>query len=314
MSQRYSGGPLRPAVAVLALLGAVVIGCGQRGGMPTDPLSGGPAEILGKNFGATPAVVDKSSDCSTAILLDPRDFAHSTSINNRFYPLRPGRQYVLEGRADRGGGVLPHRVVFTVTDLVKEIDGVKTVVLWDRDFSDGQLVEAELAFQAQDNYGNVWNLGEYPEEYDAGVFTGAPNTWISGLFGSKGGILVNGDPRLGDKFLQGVAPEIAFLDCAKVYKTGENTCVPTGCYENVLVIAERSPLEPGSGKQFKYYAPGVGNVQIGAVGDKEGETLVLVEVTQLTPLQMLQAREEALKLEARAYQVSETYKFTPPMQ
>ena len=66
---------------------------------------------------------------------------------------------VLEGQASRGGGGAPHRVTFIVTDLTKVINGVRTVVVWDRDVSNGQLVESELAFFAQDNVGRVWNLG-----------------------------------------------------------------------------------------------------------------------------------------------------------
>ena len=44
----------------------------------------------------------------------------------------------------------------------------------------------------------------------------------------------------------------------------QKTCVPVGCYENVMIIDERSPLEPESGHQLKYYAPGVGTVRVGA--------------------------------------------------
>ena len=57
-------------------------------------------------------------------------------------------------------------MIFTVTDLTKEINGVRTVVLWDRDINAGKLLEGELALWAQDDDGNVWLLGEYPEEYD----------------------------------------------------------------------------------------------------------------------------------------------------
>ena len=42
------------------------------------------------------------------------------------------------------------------------INGVNAVVVWDRDFQNGELVEEELAFMAQDDAGNVWSLGEYP--------------------------------------------------------------------------------------------------------------------------------------------------------
>ena len=37
----------------------------------------------------------------------------------------PGIQYVFEGAANRGHGREPHRVITTVTDLTKVIDGVR---------------------------------------------------------------------------------------------------------------------------------------------------------------------------------------------
>jgi len=41
------------------------------------------------------------------------------------------------------------------------IAGVQTLVLWERDYIAGELGESEIAFFAQDNAGNVWELGEY---------------------------------------------------------------------------------------------------------------------------------------------------------
>jgi len=99
---------------------------------------------------------------------DPRNFSDPLRIDNAWSPLEPGMRFVYEGRANRGQGRLPHRVVFTVTDLTKTIDGVRTVVLWDRDFNGGRLREGELAFHAQDDDGTIWNMGEYPEEYEGG--------------------------------------------------------------------------------------------------------------------------------------------------
>ena len=97
---------------------------------------------------------------------DAKNFSDSTKIDNKYSPLEPGTQFIFEGRSNRGLGRLPHQVIFTVTDLTKEINGVRTVVLWDRDINAGKLLEGELALWAQDDDGNVWLLGEYPEEYD----------------------------------------------------------------------------------------------------------------------------------------------------
>jgi hypothetical protein len=67
--------------------------------------------------------------------------------------------------------------------------------------------------------------------------------------------------------------------------------------------------------QYKSYAPGVGNVQVGFGGDDPTqETLELVEVRQLTPGELEQARAEALKLEESAYQHStDVYRQTAPV-
>lgn len=145
------------------------------------------------------------------------------STDNTFLPLIAGTRRVFEGDVD---GV-PHRVTFTVTDLVKEINGVETVVIWDVDESEGTVAEAELAFFAQDEDGNVWNLGEYPEEFDDATFGGAPNTWIAGQGGAEAGIHVAAEPTVSSTFyLQGLAPAIEFLDCGRVVETGASVDVP----------------------------------------------------------------------------------------
>ena len=144
----------------------------------------------------------------------------------------------------------------TVTDLTKMINGVRTVVIVEKDVNEGDLQEAELRFEAQDNAGNIWNLGEYPEEYGEGKFSAAPDVWLAGIAGAEAGNSMLGDPQLGTpEYLQGWSPDIEFLDCAKVSKMQQRTCAPVGCYENVMIIDERSPLEPESGHQLKYHAP-----------------------------------------------------------
>jgi hypothetical protein len=241
------------------------------------------------------------------------DFLNPTKIDNRWNPLIPGTQFTLNGVADRGGGLLPHQVVTTVTDLTKVVNGVRAVVIFEKDINEGELQEAELNFQAQDSAGNMWNLGEYPEEYENGKFNAAPDVWIAGLAEAQPGNSMIANPQLGSpEYLQGWAPEIEFLDCAKVAQMQQRTCVPAGCYEDVMVTNERSPLEPESGYQVKYYAPGVGNVQVGAVNDPEGETLVLSKVSQLSAEDMAKIRQEALELEKRAYKVSPLYRRTQP--
>jgi hypothetical protein len=241
------------------------------------------------------------------------NFHAPTAITNPYLPLLPGTQAVLDGTIKSGGASLPHRVTLTVTDVTKVIDGVRTLVLWDVDTTEGRLVESELTFFAQDDAGNVWNLGEYPEEYDdAGAFFGAANTWIAGLRGAEAGVHMAAQPTVSTSwYFQGSAPDIEFLDCAHVTRANQTLVVPAGTFQNVLVTSETSPLDPQGGYQIKYYAPGVGNIRVGAFNDPEGETLRLISRGQLTSDGLAAARQEALRLDAHGYEASDVYGQTP---
>jgi hypothetical protein len=197
-----------------------------------------------------------------------------------------------------------HQIVFTVTDLTKVINGMTTRVMWDVDIQDGVLAESELAFQAQDNTGNIWVLGEYPEEYDAGTFAGAPSTWISGLQGAKPGVLVPGHPKVGTPaFVEGYSPKISFWDCGQVTATGK-----------VVVVNEWAPLDPTGGTQQKYYTSGTGLTQIGDVNDPQAEVMTLTKVVHLNAKALAKARAQALTLDQHGYQVSSVYAHTPRAQ
>ncbi len=296
MGKRHTG-----ALGLAAMLASTVLAACGSSGATTAPAATATTR-------SPRAVTEKDFDAS--------NFPAAPKVDNRWYPLVPGTQLVMEGRANRGHGRLPHRVVTTVTDLTKVIDGVRSVVIWDRDINEGQLEESELAFQAQDNEGNVWLLGEYPEVYEDGRLQGAEDTWIAGLQGARPGVLMRASPRARTpSYLEGFAPRIEFQDRAKVSKTGIRNCVPVGCYEDVLLIDEWNPLEAGDAHQLKSYAPGVGNIRVGAVNDPEAEELVLVAVRHLGGDALAAVRTQALRLDARAYVVrKDLYRHTPRAQ
>ncbi len=247
--------------------------------------------------------------------LDPANFSDPTNVDHKWYPLVPGTQLVFDGiTLEDGEDDVPHRVIFTVTDLTKVIGGVETVVIWDEDYAEGELVETEIAFFAQDDEGNVWLMGEYPEEYEDGVLDKTP-AWIHGVGDALAGILVPANPIEGTpSFAQGWAPSVEWTDRGVVFEVGSETCVPVDCYEDVLIIDEFNPEEPGI-FQIKYYAPGVGNVEIGFKGnDPSGETLELVEYKVLSEDELASARAASLALEERAYELAaDVYGQTEPI-
>jgi hypothetical protein len=278
------------------------------------------APLLALGLTATPAYSQTATPaasqlpgCGPAFPLTQNNFPARPKVANKFFPLAPGTQWVLRGSVAGSS----HRVVTTVTDLTKVIDGVKTVVLLDEDFDGDSLQEAELAFFAQDKDGTVWALGEYPEEYNAdGSFAGAPSVWIVGLQKATTGIAMRAHPTVGTaSYSQGRAPKIGFDDCGVVFATGLTTTVPAASYCGVLETDEWAPNDPAGGHQRKFYAPGVGLVRVEPVGGDNPEILVLDSVKKLSAAELATARAHALALDAHGDVVSpKVYGKTPPAE
>jgi hypothetical protein len=286
--------------ALLSILAALLMGLATLGavGVGADQATA-----------STPVGAQGSKGCAQLEEFESEDFPGRPGISNPFLPMVPGTQLILEGE-DEG---VPHRVVFTVTDLVKKIDGVRSLVIWDTDESEGELVESELAFFAQDEDGNVWNLGEYPEEFEDGKFAGAPSTWITGENDAEAGIHMPARTQVSSRqYVQGFAPEIDFLDCAQIVERGVETCVPAGCFDDVLVTHETNLLDPEGGIQSKFHAPEVGIVRVGTVEPPTGEVLQLIEIVRLDSDDMREVRREALRLDRRGYRFGEGYDATSP--
>ncbi len=255
--------------------------------------------------GRSTATVTVPTDCHAGAHFKAAEFPNRPRVDNKWFPLVAGTTFVMKGTVVENHAAHQHQIVTTVTDLTKMINGVRTVVVLDVDFDDGELQESELAFMAQDNSGSVWNLGEYPEEYVDGKLDGAPSTWIAGIAGARAGIGMLASPRVGRAaYLQGVAPKVDFRDCAEVVQTGRRVCVPVRCYNNVLVTEEWAPQDPEGGHQLKYYAPGVGNVKIGAIDGVDPEVLQLARHATLSAKKLAAVRQQVLAQDRRGYKVS----------
>src|SRR6267142_1107022 len=153
------------------------------------------------------ALAQKGKAAEVALeAFDHNNFDNSANVDNKWFPLQPGTQLVYKGFTQEDEKRVPARVVQTVTDLTKVVNGVPTVVVWDVDHKDGKVTESEIVFFAQDKDGNVWLLGELVEIYEDGDFKGG-SAWIGGMGGSSPGIMMKADPRPGTpSYSQGYAP------------------------------------------------------------------------------------------------------------
>jgi hypothetical protein len=227
---RATGSPLRRVAALVAALGlaaAVAL-----------PAAGRPAGNASTRHGII-------SPRPTAQKFRRARFSHPLVINNRWTPLIPGTEFVLDGVVRQGRRVLKHRITSLVTDMKKVVDGIPCVVVWERDFSLGRLQESELFFAAQDDNKNVWLFGEYPELWSNGRVTGAPETFIAPTFGTQPGIFMYNSPRVGQSYSQAYAPHIRFYDRARVLRKGLKFCTPARCYKHVNGNRRVCPLQPG---------------------------------------------------------------------
>jgi hypothetical protein len=242
-------------------------------------------------------------------------FTNPTQITNKWLPLSPGAQRTYDGSAVEEGRTIKRHFVQTVTDLTKPVMGVRTVVVWDQDYDDGTLTESELAFYAQADNGDLWYMGEYPEEYENGRVVSAL-TWIGGIAGAHPGIAMKAAAEVGSpSYSQGFSAVVPWTDRSRTAKVGVQDCVPQGCYPNQIIVDEFNREEPGATQQ-KYYAPGIGSTRVAFGGtDASKETLELVKVAQLDQAGLAAARVAALQLDASARQHSrEAYAQSAPIE
>jgi len=205
---------------------------------------------------------------------DQATFESDTPIDNPYFPLNSGTIKAYEAGDETGeeSSPLESNQVFATFDT-KEILGVDTFVVRDVAWNEGVLVEDTVDWYAQDTVGNVWYLGENATNYeydDAGNFLGTNNdgSWEAGVDGALPGFLMEANPQVGDNYYQEFYQGEA-VDQAEVVSINDSVSIGLGNYENVLKTRDFTELQPDV-FEFKYYAPGVGQVLADEGITKEG--------------------------------------------
>jgi hypothetical protein len=208
---------------------------------------------------------------------DPDDFEKGAAIDNPYWPLIPGTTFVYEAEVE---DEIETNTV-TVTHKKKKILGVTCVVVLDMEYEDDLLVERTYDWYAQDKEGNIWYFGEDSESYeydddDNLIEVSDEGSWEAGVDGALPGIIMLGDPQIGDAYRQEYYEDEA-EDMAKVLRVDATVCTGLGCCEDCLVTKEWTPLEPGE-VEHKHYAPGVGLVLISELSGGKTKQVELVEI------------------------------------
>lgn len=220
-------------VFAVALSFMVVGGCSSGGG------SGG-------GGGSCPEVNTSIAVC------DPSAGPFSLVIDNGFFPLVVGSEFLLEGEED--GEFLT--VEITVLDETEVVAGVTTRVVEEAEFEDGELVEISRNFFAQAPDGTVCYFGEDVDDFEDGEIVSHDGEWRAGENGNLPGIIMPGNPEVGMIFQQESAPGIA-EDQSEIVALGETITVPAGTFSDTLSALDCNPID-FEGFDDKVYVDGIG--------------------------------------------------------
>ncbi|HSB09383.1 MAG TPA: hypothetical protein VLM38_07700 [Blastocatellia bacterium] len=164
---------------------------------------------------------------------------------NPYFILEPGYVLVLEGGDTR--------LIITVKDDIRKVDGVECRVVEERETKGGKVIEVSNNYFALSRRTNgVYYFGE-----DAG------GAWLSGEKGARFGLMMPGLALIGARHYQEIAPGVA-MDRAEILSVSETVKTPIGEFKNCLKVEETTPLEPKE-REHKFYAPGIGLVQEGSL-------------------------------------------------
>ena len=190
--------------------------------------------------------------------VEPKDLA--TIGRSAYFILEPGYRLTLEGWEDGKAA----RLVITVLNETQPIGDYDTRVVEERESLEGKLAEVSRNYFAiHPRTGDVYYFGEDVEVYEHDEMVSHEGAWRHGVGGARFGLMMPGEPAVGQRYYQELAPQVA-MDRAEVVSLTIALDTPAGAFNACLKTRETTPVEPGD-REFKIYAPGVGLVQDGAL-------------------------------------------------
>jgi hypothetical protein len=182
---------------------------------------------------------EKKLDHLTACAPTVQNFPSPLTSSNPYSPIDEGLQWTLEGEEDD----VPVKLLLTILDETREIDGITTRVFEEREWEDDELIEISWNYVAQTANGTVCYFGEDVDDIEDDEVVDHAGRWCAEDTPdvNKAGIFMPADPKPGMTFLQEDAPGIA-LDGAKIVGSGPVT-VPFDTFTETIRFREFSLIE-----------------------------------------------------------------------
>jgi len=170
---------------------------------------------------------------------------------SKYFILEPGFQVVLKSSKAK--------MITTVLDETKEINGIVTRVVEEKEEENGKLTEITRNFFAIDQEnGDIFYFGEDVDVYNQGKIVDHGGSWEAYEKSNKPGLMIPGNPKVGMKYYQELAPGVA-MDWAEVLSISETVKTPHGELKNCLKTLDSSTIKPM--KEYKTFEPGIGLVE-----------------------------------------------------
>ena len=170
-------------------------------------------------------------------IINAADF--SPVVSNKYCTLKLGMKAGYEQVTSKG---LTLKQIDVAGDT-KSVMGITTLVVRQREWLNGRLLEDARGWVAQDKHGNVWYFGEAVNYYRDGKPVHHDSSWEAGVDGAKPGILMFNEPKIGASYRREYHAGRA-EDRGTVIAVGMSVTVPQGpFFQNCVHIREWSPLK-----------------------------------------------------------------------
>ena len=199
-------------------------------------------------------------------LFDP---AGCTSVvDNPYFPLRPGTIFVYETH----GAKTAEADTVVVTRETRTVLGVTAVVVRDRTYRGGKLVEESFDWYVQDRKGTVWSLGEDTKDLRDSVVVSTAGSWEAGKDSACAGIVMPAIPEDGMQYRKGYRRG-KVEDLAEVRNLDAKATVLNDTFTACVETNEWSALDRND-RERCVYAPGLGLVVRSTPGGTDRTKLV----------------------------------------
>jgi hypothetical protein len=206
-------------------------------------------------------------------LCAPDQNTFSLDIDNDFFPLPAGQQWVYSGQ-EQGQTIGLRITVFDGSHATENfytgLDKITTRVVEELEWEDADgdgvvdddefVIETSLNYYAQTADGTVCYFGEDVDIFHEDGSVTHEGAWRADADGNAPGIFMPAAPEVGMTFKQESAPGTA-EDEATIVRSGATVDVPAGTFTDTIIVRDFNPLDGSRGT--KAYARDVGLVRDG---------------------------------------------------